>query len=56
MRQLQLQLPDFNESFHFDILCSTAPDNIRKSEQFFINKLKTLYPFGLNNVNSVSGS
>ena len=47
---------DFNESFHFDILCSTAPDNIRKSEQFFINKLKTLYPFGLNNVNSVSGS
>ena len=47
---------DFNESFHFDILCSTSPDNIRKSEQFYINKLKTLYPFGLNNVNSVSGS
>ena len=45
----------FNDSFHFDILCSTSPDNIRMKEQFFINKLKTLYPFGLNNVNSVSG-
>lgn len=47
---------DFNDSFMFDILCSTAPNNIRKSEQFYIDKLKSLYPFGLNNIKSVSGS
>ena len=47
---------DFNNSFKFDILCSTAPSNIRKSEQFYIDKLKSLYPLGLNNINSVSGS
>ena len=47
---------DFNDCFMFDILCSTSPENIRKSEQFYIEKLNSLYPFGLNNVKSVSGS
>lgn len=47
---------DFNDNIMFDILCSTSPDNIRKSEQFYIDKLKSLYPFGLNNIKSISGS
>ncbi len=46
---------DFNSCFVFDILCSTSPDNIRKSEQSYIDRLKSKYPFGLNNANSVSG-
>ena len=46
---------DFNKYFTFDILCTTSPENLRKCEQYYINKLKTLYPFGLNNVNSISG-
>ena len=47
---------DFNNCFLFDVLCTTSPENIRKSEQFFIDKLHTLYPFGLNNIKSISGS
>ena len=47
---------DFNECFKFDILCSTSPENLRKSEQFYIDRLNSLYPFGLNNVKSVSGN
>ena len=46
---------DFNNCFLFDVLCTTS-ENIRKSEQFFIDKLRTLYPFGLNNIKSISGS
>ena len=33
---------DFNNCFLFDVLCTTSPENIRKSEQFFIDKLRTL--------------
>ena len=33
--------------FLFDILCTTYLGNIRKSEQFFIDKLRRLYPFDL---------
>ena len=47
---------DFNNCFLFDVLCTTSPENIRKSEQFFIDMLRTLYPFGLNNIKSISGS
>ena len=46
---------EFNRCFCFDILCCTSPENLRKSEQFYIDKLRSLYPFGLNNVNSISG-
>ena len=27
----------FNDSFHFDILCSTSPDNIPMTEHLFVN-------------------
>lgn len=47
---------DFNNCYVFDIISQSNPDNLRKFEQFFINKLKSLYPFGLNQVNSISGS
>ena len=47
---------DFNSSFIFDILARTSPQDIRKSEQFFIDKLRSLYPLGLNNIKSISGS
>ena len=47
---------EFNRCFCFDILCCTSPENlkIKKSEQFYNDKLKSLYPFGLNNENSIS--
>ena len=46
---------EFNRCFCVDILCCTSPEDLRKSEQFYIDKLRSLYPFGLNNVNSISG-
>lgn len=46
---------DFNECYYFDILTFANPENLRIKEQFYINKLKTLSPFGLNQVNSVTG-
>ena len=39
---------DFNENYRLFILGYSNPRSIRKSEQFWINKLKTLAPFGLN--------
>ena len=47
---------DFNKYFVFDILATTSPENLRKCEQLHIDKLRSLYPFGLNNINSVSGN
>ena len=47
---------DFDENFEFDIICSTSPENLRKSEQFYIDKLQSLYPLGLNNIKSISGN
>jgi hypothetical protein len=38
----------FNENYRLFILGYSNPRSIRKSEQFWINKLKTLAPFGLN--------
>ena len=46
---------DFDSIFIFDILWIDQPENLRKYEQSFINRLKTLYPFGLNNINSITG-
>ena len=45
---------DFDSIFIFDILRIDQPENLRKHEQSFINRLKTLYPFGLNNINSIA--
>ena len=50
------QKSDFNSSYKFDVLVQTDPTNLRKTEQFYISKLNTVYPLGLNNINSVSGS
>lgn len=46
----------FNENYKFDILCKCVPDNLRKNEQLYIDKLSTRKPFGLNQINSVSGT
>ena len=45
---------DFDECFTFDIITTCNPDSLRLNEQTFISRLGTLYPLGLNNVNSVS--
>ena len=44
---------DFNDIYTVDILCHCNPSEIRSKEQFFIHKLKTLTPYGLNQCNSV---
>ena len=41
---------DFDNIFNSDILWIDKPENFRKHEQTFANKLKTLHPFGLNNI------
>ena len=45
---------DFDDCFLFDILTTCSPDSLRKNEQSYIDRLSTLYPFGLNCVRSVS--
>ena len=45
----------FNKYLRFTILKFATPSSIRQSEQQFIDSLKTLYPFGLNNINSIFG-
>ena len=50
---------DFNENYRLFILGYSNPRSIRKSEQYWINKLKTLAPFGLNqncSVGAIKGS
>ena len=44
---------DFNASYKFYILTLTDPVNLRKYEQFFINKLNCKYPLGLNRIDSI---
>ena len=44
---------DFNSYFKFDIIANAAPTNIRVLEQFYIDKLNTRIPFGLNQINSI---
>ena len=44
---------DFNASYVFDIISTTTPSNLRYLEQLNIEKLKTLSPFGLNQINSI---
>ena len=46
---------DFNSNFTFTILKFVSPSTIRINEQSYIESLNTLYPFGLNNVNSIFG-
>ena len=44
---------DFNTSYVVDILSHCNPCDIRITEQHFIDKLKTLTPYGLNQCNSI---
>ena len=44
---------DFNRFYSIDILSHCSPCDIRRTEQFFINKLRTLTPYGLNQCNSI---
>ena len=46
---------DFNKSYSFTILKVVDPSSLRYFEQKYIEKLKTLTPFGLNNMNSIFG-
>ena len=47
---------DFNKSYKVTILANNVtPSNIRILEQSFIDKLNTLAPFGLNQINSLPG-
>ena len=47
---------DFNYCFLFNILYTTSPENIRKPEQLFIDKLRALHLFGQNNIKTTSGN
>ena len=47
---------DFNASYKLFILSYYNPVSIRRSEQFWIDKLKTLTPFGLNQNCSIKNS
>ena len=44
---------DFDRSYKFDILSNATPSTIRILEQFYIDKLVTRIPFGLNQIDSV---
>ena len=44
---------DFNSCYSVDILSNYSPRDMRRVEQLFIDKLKTLTPYGLNQCNSV---
>jgi hypothetical protein len=43
----------FNENYEVNILAHVNPTSIRRTEQLFIQKLNTLFPYGLNQCNSV---
>ena len=44
---------DFNDNYIVSILAHSRPCTLRKTEQFWIDKLHTLRPFGLNQNKSV---
>lgn len=46
--------PDFNDSFRFVIIENCSPKNIEKREHYFIHKLNTLRPNGINGMNPFS--
>ena len=44
---------DFNRSYRLFVLALCNPVSLRTTEQLWIDKLKTLHPFGLNQKSSV---
>ena len=44
---------DFNSSYIFDVVSTCVPSKLRYTEQFYIDKLNTLTPYGLNQINSI---
>ena len=47
------QRTDFNKNYKVYIMAHCSPISLRPTEQFWINKLRTLRPYGLNQNNSV---
>ena len=45
---------DFNNCYRFNILKTCPPDRLRINEQFYIETLNTLMPYGLNVIKSVT--
>ena len=46
---------DFNACYNFTVLKVVDPSKLRYFEQFYIESLGCLVPFGLNSVNSTFG-
>ena len=53
MKHNKYDANDFSKFYTVDILSHCNPRFIRKMEQIFINKLKSLTPYGLNQCNSI---
>ena len=51
-----LEKTDFDNNYTLYILGYSNPASIRRSEQFWIDKLKTRTPFGLNQNDSIGSS
>ena len=47
---------DFNRNYRVFILAHCNPPSLRKTEQLWIDKLRTLRPYGLNQKSSVGDS
>ena len=47
------EIRNFYDCYVIDILAHCNPSNIRETEQYYINKLKTLTPYGFNQCNSI---
>ena len=43
----------FDKNYEISIVGHCNPSNIRMKEQFFMDKLKTLFPYGLNQCQSI---
>ena len=52
----KIERGDFNLSYKFDILRVCSPNRLRLNEQFYIDSLKTVIPYGLNIINSISAT
>ena len=50
-----VNIKQFDDTYNFDILHKCAPSNLRKNEQSLIGRMGTRKPFGLNQINSISG-
>ena len=47
---------DFNKTYKLDVVAHCKPNNLQITEQYYIDKLNTLAPFGLNQINAIGGN